>query len=99
MPDLYRLKVIGEGVAIRFNTLKLAELTGLESFDYALPQRWVDRVKEITGRSPVGHFVWGYDWNTDEFDAFGGLHGVPVALDEHGAVTLQLLERSKDVQV
>lgn len=31
------------------------------TFDTALPQDWWDYVRNKTGRSPSGHFVWAYD--------------------------------------
>ena len=38
----------------------LGSLLGLSSFDYALPQDWVDKVKTM-GIDPVPFYVWSYD--------------------------------------
>jgi hypothetical protein len=32
-----------------------------ETYDFALPEWWVDMVRESTGEDPGGHFVWSYD--------------------------------------
>ena len=85
----YRLKVIGEGVFIDFNLRDCIQFTGLETYDTALPQEWVDEVIMLTCRSPVGHMVWGYGWD-------GGLMGQPVAFDQHGAITLTLLKEKRE---
>lgn len=53
----------------------LAEAHGLTNFDYALPQAWVDNVREKTGINPVGKVVWNYEENT---------HGQPFGLTREG---------------
>jgi hypothetical protein len=50
-----------------------------ETFDYALPQWWVDVVRETTGENPVGHVVWTYDKAVD---------GEPHAITRKGRVLL-----------
>lgn len=57
-----------------------------KTFDYALPQPWVDRVYEETGIVPVPHFVWLYDEKAKIF-------GRPYALTATGWVVLKMLEK------
>lgn len=42
---------------------------GYEIVDYALPQGWVDEVREKFGLDVVPHFVWCYDLVTFEVPA------------------------------
>jgi len=42
---------------------ELIEAHGLTTFDYSLPQTWVDDVREKTGINPVGKVVWNYEEN------------------------------------
>lgn len=44
----------------RGNMHDIAEAAGLKTYDTALPQKWVDDVREKTGTYPFG-FVWSYD--------------------------------------
>lgn len=37
------------------------ELPGYQTFDYVLPQQWVDDVREKTGEDVGPHFVWIYE--------------------------------------
>lgn len=39
---------------------ELGEALGLDTFDTAVPQLWLDRVQELTGEYSLG-FVWCYD--------------------------------------
>lgn len=39
-----------------------AEARGIETFDSALPQGWVDEIRERFGLDVRGHFVWSYDY-------------------------------------
>lgn len=54
---------------------------GHTSWDYALPQDWVDEVISVTGKNPFGHIVWSYK------DA--GVFGKPVAITPLGATILK----------
>ncbi len=48
-----------------------------ETFDYALPQTWVDEVSKKTGDEIAPHFVWLYDKE-------GGLFGRPSSISLKG---------------
>lgn len=60
----------------------LARQMGLKTFDFALPQNWVNRANE-RGFDVVPHFVWSYD------DAPIG--GVPMPLTKEGWRMLQVM--------
>lgn len=49
----------------------------LQSWDYALPQPWVDKINNVLGENPIGHFVWAYDC--------GSLGGFPLPVTPMGA--------------
>lgn len=38
-----------------------AESLGLQTYDVALPQGWVDMIYRHHGVWPASHFVWSYD--------------------------------------
>lgn len=59
---------------------------GLKVFDYALPQRWVNKVMEATGDDPVPHFVWCYDDNS--------IFGFPRPLTKKGSEIVKKLNKS-----
>lgn len=54
---------------------------GSESIDYALPQAWVDKCRELGIRNPEINYVWHYP--------HGGVHGEPVSLGELFAKALE----------
>lgn len=65
----------------RMATGEAAEAAGLTRFDIALPQPWVDRVREAAG-DPRGHFVWSYERDR--------VSGEPFPTSTHGAHLLDL---------
>ncbi len=65
----------GESRATR--TIEALRLVG--SFDYALPQHWVDRVLELRGESPAGACVWYYP-----SDGPCSIGGYPLATSARG---------------
>lgn len=62
----------------------VVNLLAPKTYDWALPQMWVNDVIEMTGENPVGHFVWGYG------------NGEPVPITREGVVILRVYERLKD---
>jgi len=63
-----------------------AEEKGLTTYDCALPEYWVGKVRDILNREPVGNIVWCYSWD-DEL-----LHrGTPVAITKEGEIILGML--------
>ena len=69
-----------------------AEALGLEVYDTALPQPWVDQAYAETGIYPVSHFVWCYD----DFCGQRTTFGYPAALTREGVACLALLENRKE---
>lgn len=65
-----------------------AEARGIEVFDSALPQNFVDAVQKQTGQSPVGHFVWSYD----RIDGLRNLFGIPAPITREGD---EIMEKMK----
>ena len=61
-------------------------LTG-KTFDYALPQPWLDRIAEVTGKYLPSGFVWLYD-------AQAPLFGRPYPITDEGAKLLILYQET-----
>lgn len=66
---------------ITLDQVKKLENERLLSFDTALPNDWCNDVQELTGMSPVGHFVWLYQP--------GWIIGGPLPIDSTGASLLR----------
>lgn len=58
------------------NVGQAARSRGIKVFDTALPQGWVDAMREKHDMNVVGRFVWSYDE--------GGLGGLPRSICEEG---------------
>ena len=56
------------------------------TFDCALPQDWVNNVKELTDMHPPGNMVWYYPK-----EGPGKLFGYPVAVSDDGRRCLGLI--------
>ena len=69
------------------STSELATAKGLDSFDTALPQTWVDEVMKYLPQEqyPCGHIVWCYRW--DEVN-FQDTWGRPIAITKMGEFIL-----------
>ena len=66
---------------------ELAEAAGIETYDTALPQGWLDRVRAVTGEYPLADFVWSYD-------PPNRVIGRPAAITEAGTALLARLPES-----
>ena len=60
-----------------------------QTFDYALPQQWVDEMVKTVG-DPRGHFVWLYEK--------GSFTGCPRPLTEEGIELLTRFNQLKGTQ-
>jgi hypothetical protein len=58
--------------------------------DTALPQEWVNAVRDRTGLNPVGHMVWHYP--------SGSIFGHPMPTDEEGLMILARLASAIEYQ-
>lgn len=77
------------------NVRDAAEALGLRTYDTALPQPWVDRVRDTVSylwtddlRGPVGHVVWSYD---SAVPGKSNIGGYPVAITPEGRAILGAL--------
>lgn len=64
-----------------FNTRAAGIRAGLKTFDTALPQAWVDDVREKTGKPFPFGFVWNYPENS--------IYGEPFPLTKEAFKTLE----------
>ena len=64
-----------------------AAAAGIQTFDTALPQQWLDRVRALTGEYPLADFVWSYD-------PPHRVIGRPAAITEAGTALLARLPKS-----
>jgi len=53
------------------------------TYDYALPQPWVDDVENKTGENPCPHFVWSYQED-------GDVWGRPFPITEAGKLIMKI---------
>ncbi len=69
------------------NVKEAAEAKGLDSWDSALPQIWVDEVRKLLpeGMRPMGNIVWCYRWDAA---GFSDNWGRPVAVTYEGELLL-----------
>ncbi len=82
------------GIAVNFRLDALAKLAGLQCYDAALPQDWVDVVQRLTYGTPCGNIVWCYD--DLGLPQYSKLFGYPVALTREGERILKMLDQMKD---
>lgn len=61
---------------VRMSVSDAATLRGINRFDTALQQDWVDMVRRDFGENVVGHFVWSYD--------VVGIFGYPAPITAEG---------------
>ena len=59
---------------------ELADAQGVKVYDTALPQPWVDKMRDVYHHDVRGHFVWSYDG--------AGVFGRPHALTPEGGEML-----------
>jgi hypothetical protein len=65
---------------------ELAAEAGVETFDTALPVRFLYGIMDRFGYNPSGHIVWAYDRPDNIF-------GKPVGLTTEGKATVASVER------
>ena len=82
LPDGADAKGITLTAQSYYNNMRLmGQKAGLTNFDTALPQNWVDDVREKTGKP----FPFGFVWNYPEDSIFGE----PYPLTKEAFVTLE----------
>jgi hypothetical protein len=64
------------------------ELDKFGSYDFALPQYWVDEVRKVTRGSPVGIMIWFYP-----FEGNFRIFGTPLALTKGGEMLLEIFNK------
>jgi len=73
-----------EGMTVK----EAADMKGLNSYDTALPQAWVDTVCKVLPdnlSNLMGNVVWCYRWEAVDFD---DIWGRPVAISPHGELII-----------